>query len=642
MSLAGPPIIPTELQTYDSYATDPKYQRYYTHAWTAFTATCILGSVPYLVRAFGNGYWRKGYMVNERVGAVAGTEKTIIEGKDREQCCNDADETPITPAPPRRYAVHSRLLITLHACAQSLFSGTLPIPTVDLSPRFLGRLIKEGGTQLADCCRKGYIGLTVGQVIIVAAYTAGVILCSVQGAQLKFNANRPGFLALAQLIPVILLSTKNNPLGLLLGLGYEKLNWAHRWSGRLLWLCATLHMALWVDQYRRTGQLKVLASSENKYGIAAYVLLCALAVFSVRPARRRFYEVFYALHVASFVGFMVTVCYHTNYSRPWVWPCVALYALDLLLRAFRYRFKDALLVPLDETMTMIHIPDCDAGWLPTQHVHLRILVGARVFESHAFTITNAPASAHTGGAVVGAPAMRGITLYAKVTGDWTRAVNALARAPGYKLVGGEDDEEGTLVRESVTSVRVLLSGPYGGLKLDMASYGSVLLIAGGSGVTFMLGCIEECLTRKRELRTSGRAGEGPRKVESTIESMAPTLAYLAALASTSGFQLIYHLYLTHPPRPLPSGPPPSLPATTTLAPYRPAISQLVREALPPPTFPELEEGRTKTCCTHGGLAVVACGPEGIVTESRNAVAVLGIGERVRCGGVDFHGECYTL
>lgn len=204
---------------------------------------------------------------------------------------------------------------------------------------------------------------------------------------------------------------------------------------------------------------------------------------------------------------------------------------SLLLRAFRYRFKDALLVPLDETMTMvrllpffpttrthesraqIHIPDCDAGWLPTQHVHLRILVGARVFESHAFTITNAPESAHTGGAVVGAPAMRGITLYAKVTGDWTRAVNALARAPGYKLVGGEDDEEGTLVRESVTSVRVLLSGPYGGLKLDMASYGSVLLIAGGSGVTFMLGCIEECLTRKRELRTSGRAGEGPRKVE---------------------------------------------------------------------------------------------------------------------------------
>lgn len=175
----------------------------------------------------------------------------------------------------------------------------------------------------------------------------------------------------------------------------------------------------------------------------------------------------------------------------------------------------------------IHIPDCDAGWLPTQHVHLRIFAGgARILESHAFTITNAPASAHTGGAVVGtsspgagAGATRGITLYAKVAGDWTRGVNALAREPGYKLVtaGGEDDEdddeEGVLVRENVTSVRVLLSGPYGGLKLDMASYRSVLLIAGGSGITFMLGCVEECLTRKRALCVAGREGDGPRKVE---------------------------------------------------------------------------------------------------------------------------------
>jgi hypothetical protein len=181
-------LVRQRLTLCSSYATDPKYQRYYTYAWTAFTACCILGSVPYLVRGLGSGYWRKGYMVNERVGGVSISEKTLVQGKEREP----SDETPITPAPPRRYAVHSRLLITAHACAQSLFSGTLPVPTFDLSPRFLTRLMKEGGTQLADCCRKGYVGLTVGQMIIVAAYAAGVIVCSVQGAELNFNANRPG------------------------------------------------------------------------------------------------------------------------------------------------------------------------------------------------------------------------------------------------------------------------------------------------------------------------------------------------------------------------------------------------------------------------------------------------------------------
>lgn len=259
--------------------------------------------MPYLLRSFGNGYWRKGYFIDERIEggdgfeAVADTE--IEERKTTngsEKCCARLnDSAPITPAPPRRYAPHSRLLITLGAISQSLFSGTLPIPTITLTPGFLARLIREGGTQLADCCRKGYIGLTVGQMIIVGAYAAGVLVCTLQGAQLSFNANRPGFLALAQLIPVILLSTKNNPLGLLLGLGYGKLNWAHRWAGRMLWLCATLHMAMWTEQYRRTGQLRVLKSSMNQYGIAAYVILCCLAVFSVRPARRRFYEVFWFL-----------------------------------------------------------------------------------------------------------------------------------------------------------------------------------------------------------------------------------------------------------------------------------------------------------------------------------------------------------
>jgi ferric-chelate reductase len=130
----------------------------------------------------------------------------------------------------------------------------------------------------------------------------------------------------------------------------------------------------------------------------------------------------------------------------------------------------------------------------------------------------------------------------------------------------------------------------------------------------------------------------------TIESLAPTLAYLHEQASKlPSLNVTYNLYLTQPPRPLPSGPPSSLPSSTTLQPYRPSISQLVQECLPPPTLPELEDGKgMRTCCSHGGVIVVACGPESIVAESRNAVAGLGIGDRVRAGGVEFFGECYAI
>lgn len=76
----------------------------------------------------------------------------------------------------------------------------------------------------------------------------------------------------------------------------------------------------------------------------------------------------------------------------------------------------------------------------------------------------------------------------------------------------------------------------------------------------------------------------------------------------------------------------------TVTALRPDVAQLVNDSLSIPSD-EVESGVTST---RGGLAVIACGPEGLVGEARNAVATLGVGERVRCGGVAFHGECYAL
>ena len=49
----------------------------------------------------------------------------------------------------------------------------------------------------------------------------------------------------------------------------------------------------------------------------------------------------------------MTVCYHTIYASPWIFPPLAFYGFDLLLRMFRYRIKDATLVPVDSNMTLV-------------------------------------------------------------------------------------------------------------------------------------------------------------------------------------------------------------------------------------------------------------------------------------------------
>lgn len=220
----------------------------------------------------------------------------------------------------------------------------------------------------------------------------------------------------------------------------------------------------------------------------------------------------------SFVGFFVAVCYHTTYSIPWIFPPIALYALDLGLRMCKYRLKDAFLIPLDETMTMIHIPDCDAGWIGTQHVRIRVLAGLNVFESHPLTITNTPAW-------VGSGNPRGITLYAKVSGDWSRRINKLALKKGYESISPsssdlEDDSESTekvqddKLQEQLAlgdsplslgvGIKVLIDGPYGGISMDTADYQTILIIAGGSGITFAIGAMEEAIKRRNECEGDNR------------------------------------------------------------------------------------------------------------------------------------------
>lgn len=117
------------------------------------------------------------------------------------------------------------------------------------------------------------------------------------------------------------------------------------------------------------------------------------------------------------------------------------------------------------------------------------------------------------------------------------------------------------------------------------------------------------------------------------------MAHLYELASGLDTEIMYNFFLTDPPSAnirAPAG----LPSTTSLSPYRPEVSQLVREALPQPP---VTLGSNEKAASHGGgLAVIAAGPEGLVMEARNAVAGLGVASRVRAGGVSFHDEVYCL
>ncbi|WVR07160.1 hypothetical protein IAU60_004201 [Kwoniella sp. DSM 27419] len=695
--------IPTQYQSWltsrllltptpSSYTVDPQWQITFTLIWTTVLALSLACSLPYIARAIRCRRLYAGLAITESLDPVhAYTAPSSGQGDGASSQSGGAMGRPHEP--PSQLA---RLAIGTRAIVQSAFLWTPPMPRVRGWPG-----------QVGDCCRRAYFTLSLGQMVLVAGYMTAAVACFTVAAQLTQNANRPGFIALSQLPVIILLSLKSPlPLPIFLpSLSYEHYNFVHRWAGRTLFLSATVHGGLWINQFIRLDEWDQIASDKSKRGMVAYGMMGLVVVTSLKPVRRMCYQLFWLAHVTFFVGFFAAISYHTPYSRPWVYPCAAIYGYDLLVRMLRYRLKDAVLVPVDETMTMIHIPDCDAGWLPTQHVFLRVLKGSGVFESHPFTITNAPGSGLDPGAVP-----RGIILYAKVSGGWTRKLHGMASDPTVEVGGGggdSDDDDGddgddarndkdlllaeksprVLVDARLAQalrpgpdhpgkrVQVMLDGPYGGLKVDLGSYENVLLVGGGSGITFVLGAIEEALRVRSGATTATR---GPARVDvawvvrdlSTVRALAPTLRYLHVRAQgmSPPLAIAYNLHLSLPPSPLPALPS-GLPRDTTLSPYRPEIAQLVRQALPlaplvafdgaQQMVRSAEEAQVERESidqvnnpaedairahgqTGGGLVVVACGPEGLVSEARNAVASLSLAERVRAGGVAFHGECYAL
>ena len=103
-------------------------------------------------------------------------------------------------------------------------------------------------------------------------------------------------MALAQFPIVFLFATKNSILSLLLGPvhGYEKLNYVHRWAGRGMFIGATVHGALWINNHLVFG-LPILGQQKETSGVAAYGVLCVLVLTSFRVVRRLLYQSFFVI-----------------------------------------------------------------------------------------------------------------------------------------------------------------------------------------------------------------------------------------------------------------------------------------------------------------------------------------------------------
>ncbi|KAA1467007.1 iron reductase [Dentipellis sp. KUC8613] len=601
-----PPEIPQQLQVYNSFKVDPKWQRNFTITWVFLTGLAVSLSAPYLVhsirtrRAFTSlfGIWR----------GLNGKEYASVAG---------SGEVPATH--------RSRT----------------------------GALLRSIGSVLLWSLSG--LKLDIGQVLVIIGYLAVVFICTVTNAELVNNANRAGLIAVAQLPVVFLFATKNSILSLLLGPGhgYEHLNYIHRWSGRGLFLAAVAHGTLWARIHVANG-LPIFGPRKEISGFTTFAVLCLIVLTSLRPMRALFYQVFLFLHILLYPAFLITLRYHTKHAARWIYPSLALYGLDLLMRLARLRIKDATLVPSSRQMTLIHVNDCSGGWEAGQHIRVRVFFKGRFLESHPLSIASAPPST----TCLSSPTL---LLAARAQGDWTEMLHDYARNQHDKLNGpNQKPEEG----ESMdVSVRVMLDGPYGGCSVDLGEYESVFLVAGGGGATFTLGLLDDIVGRC--VRLDRRHGERTRRIEfvwmirsfGCIEWFTPMLTDIANTAASSSVDLHISVFVTGPCDPKAA---PSIP-NCTVSVERPSARRLLSQFITPPSSESgLSSGDPSSSDSEdkegllggdegpqwagegGGVAVCASGPESLTTETSNAVARLSLTHGVRMGGIALHTEVFSI
>lgn len=452
---------------------------------------------------------------------------------------------------------------------------------------------------------------------------------------------RTGVLAVVNMVPLVLLAGRNNPLISLLGVSFDTYNLLHRWMGRIVVIESVVHTLAWaINQYAAGGwdgiAVKMGDNTFIQYGTVATAAVVLLSLSSPSAVRHAFYETFLNVHIILAAAAMAGVWVHCDVGSlpqlPYIKGVVGLWVGDRLARVARViycnyscrAFSKATveILPGEACRVTVHLPkhiDVPAG----THAYLRF-ASIKPWESHPFSIawieetpltpTDAsPSSAELEKLELDlrrAPSRTSVSFIVHAQSGLTRTLYNRALAHSQ-----------TSSSPYPFSTRAALEGPYATEK-SLASYGSVLLFAGSSGITHHLPTIRHLLL------------EIPRGTVATrhvtliwivrdmahLEWVRPWMDIILLLPGRRE-HLTIKLFVTRPGR---AGEVRSPSSTVQMWPGRPNVDMLVKE--------EVQR-------RIGAMWVGVCGPGGLSDSVRGAVRdVMG-----GAGGpsIDFGEESFT-
>ncbi|KAF1984024.1 putative FRE ferric reductase-like transmembrane component [Aulographum hederae CBS 113979] len=358
---------------------------------------------------------------------------------------------------------------------------------------------------------------TVLLLFYVASNLAYILVLpwSGDGAQIVAEVRgRSGTLAALNLLPTVLFALRNNPLISLLQVSYDTFNLLHRWAGRVMIAEALIHTFAWAANTYREAQMDsiriALQEPSYQWGLVGTVCMTVILFQAWGPLRHAFYETFLTGHrilvLFAIIGVYVHIDTHKLPQLPWMYIVLILWALEYLFRLARIVYFNFSTTRATR-ITVQALPsqacrvtfDLARPWIkpkPGCHVHV-YMPALSLLTSHPFSVAwtdthNANALspvARTKAMEEGAlPPTEAAEIDLDRPKEMTTSMSLIIRArTGFtaKLY-----ERAQAQSSGIFTTYGAIEGPYGGHD-SLKSYGTVLLFAGGVGITHQVPYVEQ-------------------------------------------------------------------------------------------------------------------------------------------------------
>ncbi|KAI7985091.1 hypothetical protein LOK49_LG14G01046 [Camellia lanceoleosa] len=288
---------------------------------------------------------------------------------------------------------------------------------------------------------------------------------------------RFGLLAEASLALLLLPVLRGLAVFRLLGLQFEVSVRYHVWLGTAMILFATLHGSgtffIWGLKHHIQDEMWKWQKTGRIYLAGEIALVTGLVIWitSLPQIRRKQFEIFYYTHHL-YIVFLVFFLFHVGDRHFYmVFPGIFLFALDKLLRIIQSRPQTCILsarVFPCKAMELVLPKDPRLKYTPASVIFMKVPSISNL-QWHSFTISSSSSvDEHT------------MSVIMKCEGWWTSSL--------YNIV--QQTELGSDTNQ-MKCIPVSIEGPYGPDSLDFLSYDSLLLVAGGIGITPFLSILQE-------------------------------------------------------------------------------------------------------------------------------------------------------